>query len=316
MPATIAASAPFRWRRATAALFKNVLLLLISLTMLFPIFSTLVLSFKGEDDVHVTPPRLFPCDTATAAFDPRACRFVAEGYQRVVQARPVAGWPGFQIDGRIFTTYLPNSVVYAVASAALVTIIAALSAYGYSRYRFRGRRALLLGTLLVSGVPLFTLLLAILQIGNALRRSFPGYDERSFMVLVYVGFQLPFAIWIAKGFFDTIPRDLEEAALIDGCSRLGALARVVAPLAAPGMLSIFLLCFVEVWNDFTLNYFLLGKQALRGVIFGVYAFIASAGISFNALAAACIVAMLPVIVVFLFARRVFFLAMTEGAVKG
>ena len=316
MPATIAASAPFRWRRTTATLFKNGLLLLISLVMLFPIFSTLVLSFKREDDVHVTPPRLFPCDTATAVFDPGACRFVAEGYQRVVQARPTEGWPGFQIDGRIFTTYLPNSVVYAVASATLVTIIAALSAYVYSRYRFRGRRALLLGTLLVSGVPLFTLLLAILQIGNALRRSFPGYDERSFMVLVYVGFQLPFAIWIAKGFFDTIPRDLEEAALIDGCSRLGALARVVAPLAAPGMLSIFLLCFVEVWNDFTLNYFLLGKQVLRGVIFGVYAFIASAGISFNALAAACIVAMLPVIVVFLFARRVFFLAMTEGAVKG
>ena len=316
MQITTTAAPRLRWRRASGMLLKNAVLLLIGLAMLFPIFSTLVLSFKREADVHTTPPRLFPCNTDTSAFDPSACRFVVEGYERVFQPLPTAQWPGFQIDGRIFSTYLPNSVLYAVTSATLVTITAALSAYAYSRYRFRGRRALLLATLLINGVPLFTLLLALLQMGNAVRRAFPGYDERMFLILVYVGFQLPFAIWIAKGFFDTIPRDLEEAALIDGCSRVGALARVVAPLAAPGMLSIFLLCFVEVWNDFTLNYFLMGKQALRGVIFGVYAFIASAGISYNALAAACIVVMLPVIIVFLFARRVFFLAMAEGAVKG
>ncbi len=303
-------------RRGALLALKNLALLAIGLLMLFPIFSTLVLSFKAEADVHVTPPRLFPCDSATSPFDPAACRFVSEGYERVFQPRAATAWPGFRLDGRIITTYLPNSAIYASASATLVTAFAALSAYAYSRYRFRGRRALLMATLLINGVPLFTLLLALLQMGNAIRRIFPGYEERVFMVLVYAGFQLPFAIWIAKGFFDAIPRDLEEAAMIDGCSRLGALMRVVAPLAAPGLLAIFLLCLVEVWNDFTLNYFLMNKQALRGVIFGVYAFIASSGISFNALAAACIAAMLPVIAVFLAARRSFFSAMAEGAVKG
>lgn len=81
-----------------------------------------------------------------------------------------------------------------------------MSAYVYSRYRFRLRRPMLVGLLALAGVPILTMLLAMAQMGNALRRAFPGYEERLYMIVVYIGFELPIAIWIIKGFFDTISR--------------------------------------------------------------------------------------------------------------
>jgi ABC-type glycerol-3-phosphate transport system permease component len=292
-------------------------LLLVCAVMLFPVVSTVLLSFKQQDDVRRKPPVFLPCDNAEGQFDLTACRFDLEGYSRVLLLKPDPNaMLGIQITGRIFSTYLPNTIFYAVLSALLVTVISGMSAYAYSRYRFRGRRFLMVSLLALAGVPILTMLLAMSQMGNALRRALPGYEERLYMVVVYIGFELPFAIWVVKGFFDTIPRELEEAALIDGCSPVGALGRIVMPLALPGLTSIFLLCFVNVWNEFVVNYLLMSKQTLRGAMYGVYDFIAQSLTGFNALAAACVLVMIPVVVVFLFTRKVFFQAMVEGAVKG
>ena len=308
---------PFHLPKRSRLIVLNLALILVCVLMLFPVFSTVILSFKQQSDVRSLPPRLFPCNTATDTFDLGACRFFGEGYERVFLAKPSPNaLLGFQITGRIFSTYLPNTVLYAFATAFFVTMISAMSAYVYSRYRFRGRRALMIALLVLAGVPVLTMLLALQQMGNGIRRAIPGYEERIFMIIVYVGLELPFAIWVVKGFFDTIPKELEEAALIDGCSRFGALARVVAPLATPGLVSIFLLAFVNVWNEFIVNYLLMSKQNLRGAMYGVFDFIAQSLSSYNALAAACVLVMVPVIVVFLFTRRVFFRAMVEGAIKG
>ena len=306
-----------RWSKRPRHASTNLALISICFLMLFPVLSTVILSLKQQSDVRRQPPLLLPCDTPAQSFDPAACRFVVEGYGRVflAQADPNAAF-GLKLTGRIFSTYLPNTILYASATAVCVTVISALSAYAYSRYRFRRRRALMIGLLMLAGVPVLTMLLAMQQMGNAIRHAFPGYDERIFMIVVYIGFELPFAIWVVKGFFDTIPHDLEEAAFIDGCNRLGALLHIVAPLATPGLISIFLLAFVNVWNDFIANYLLMSKQNLRGAIYGVYDYIAQSLSSYNALAAACILVMLPVIIVFLFTRRVFFRAMIEGAIKG
>lgn len=316
-PVTRLTPSPFHLPKRARLLVLNIALIVVCGLMLFPVFSTLVLSFKQQADVRLRPPRLFPCNTAAAEFDLTACRFFGEGYERVFLSKPSPNAVlGFQITGRIFSTYLPNTVLYAFATAAGVTIISSMSAYVYSRYRFRGRRALMIALLVLAGVPVLTMLLALQQMGNGVRRAIPGYEERIFMIVVYIGLELPFAIWVVKGFFDTIPRELEEAALIDGCDRFGALVRVVAPLATPGLVSIFLLAFVNVWNEFIVNYLLMSKQNLRGAMYGVFDFIAQSLSSYNALAAACVLVMVPVIVVFLFTRRVFFRAMIEGAIKG
>jgi ABC-type maltose transport system permease subunit len=173
------------------------------------------------------------------------------------------------------------------------------------------------GILAITGVPLLTNLLALYQMGITLRKaSLPFYDDRLFIIIVYVGFFLPLSVWIAKGFFDAIPRELEDAALIDGCGPVGALVRITMPLAAPGLMAVFLLTFVNVWNEFIAGYLLIAKNDLKTAMFGLYEFLGQNIINLQVVAAACILIALPMIVLFLFARRSFLEAMIEGAIKG
>ncbi len=307
----------FHVRKVAKPWLLNLALLIVCAVMLYPIISTTVLSFKPPEDVRRKPPVFLPCDTPTQSFAWRACRFSLEGYARIFLLRAdSASILGFVVTGRLFTQYLPNTLLYATAAAIGTTIFSGMAAYVLSRYRFRGRQFFLVGILALAGVPLLTMLLALYQMNINLRRVLPGYDERWFMVIVYIGFELPFAIWVVKGFFDTIPRELEEAAKIDGCTPFTALIRIVAPLSAPGLASIFLLAYVNVWNEFIANYLLMSKATLRGAMYGVYDYIAQSLTAYNALAAACILVMLPVIVVFLLTRNVFFRSMLEGALKG
>ena len=246
---TPAAPTQHSWQKRLRPWVINATLIAICFIVFFPIISTLLLSIKEPQDVRRRPPVLLPCDTETASFDPRHCRFSLDGYSRVLLLRPAAdGWFGQSITGRLFTQYLPNTLIYATLTALITTGFSGLAAYALSRHRFRGRRSLLTLLLALSGVPLLTMLLALYQMNVRMRQFIPGYDERLFMVIVYVGFELPFAIWVVKGFFDTIPIELEDAAKIDGASPLGALAYIIAPLAAPGLLSIFLLTYVNVCN--------------------------------------------------------------------
>jgi ABC-type glycerol-3-phosphate transport system permease component len=296
---------------------RNLALIAICAIMLYPIFSTVLLSIKHPSDVRRKPPVLIPCDRPRGGFALSACRVSLEGYQRIFLLQSAdESWFGVRVTGRIFTQYLPNTLLYATAAALINTLCAGLAAYAVSRFRFRGRQLFMVGNLALAGVPLLTMLLALYQMNIALRRALPGYDERWFMIATYVGFELPFAIWVVRGFFDTIPRELEEAAHIDGCTPLGALARIVAPIAAPGLASIFLLSYVNVWNEFIANYLLMSKATLRGAMYGVYDYVAQSLTAYNALAAACIIVIAPVVVVFLFTRNLFFRSMLEGAIKG
>lgn len=293
-------------------------LALICFIVLLPIFTTVLISFKQEQDVLRKPPVLFPCDTPSSRFDPTACRWAVEGYERVLAPKPAANWPfNFQLTGNLLRIYIPNTLLYATLSSLLVVIFAGMAGYAVSRYRFPGRDFFMVSILAITGIPLLTNLLALYEMSVNLRKSgLPFYDDRLFIIVVYIGFYLPLSVWIAKGFFDAIPRDLEEAAFIDGCTPLQALWSILMPLALPGLLSIFLLTFVSVWNEFLAGYLLLAKNDLKPAIFGLYDFLSQNIINFQVVAAACIVIALPVVILFLFTRRIFFQAMIEGAVKG
>lgn len=296
----------------------NSALILICLFALIPVAATVLISFKGERDIVRNPPNILPCDTPTSVFDPTQCRWATEGYQRVLAPKPTAGgllpWA---LTGNIVRVYIPNSFFYATTTSLLVVLLAGMAGYAFSRYRFWGHQTLLVSILAITGVPLLTNLLALYQIGANLRKAqLPFYDDRLFLVVVYLGFFLPLSVWIAKGFFDAIPRDLDEAALIDGCTPVGALMRISIPLALPGLMAIFLLTFVNVWNEFIAGYLLLAKNELKPAMFGLYEFLSQNIINLQVVAAACILIALPIVVIFLFARRTFFAAMMEGAVKG
>ena len=298
-------------------LLTHFLLILACLFAMLPIATTLLISFKQQQDITRKPPVLFPCDTETASFDLSACRWAVEGYQRVLAPKPAENsLLGFTLTGNMIKTYLPNTLMYASIASLVVVFLAGTSGYAFSRFNFRGHNALLTGILAITGVPLLTNLLALYQMAVVLRKSALPFDDRVFIIIVYIGFFLPLSVWIAKGFFDAIPRDLEEAALIDGCGPMGVLLRITMPLALPGLLAVFLLTFVNVWNEFIAGYLLVSKNEYKPAMFGLYDFLGQNIINLQVIAAACILIALPVVVLFLFARNSFFKALVEGAVKG
>ncbi|GAB4423675.1 MAG: carbohydrate ABC transporter permease [Anaerolineae bacterium] len=295
----------------------NVALILICLFAMVPVATTLLISFKKEQDVTRKPPVVFPCDTETSGFDPTACRWSTEGYYRVIAPKPAENWFGYAITGNMLRIYLPNTLLYATATSLLVVVLAGMSGYAFSRYRFWGHGALMAAILAITGVPLLTNLLALYQMGIVLRKAnLPFYDDRMFLVMVYMGFFLPLSVWIAKGFFDAIPRELEEAAMIDGCTPLSALWRITMPLALPGLMAVFLLTFVNVWNEFIAGYLLISKNEYKPAMFGMYEFLGQNIINLQVVAAACIIIAMPMVILFFFTRNSFFKAMVEGAVKG
>jgi len=306
-------------------LLRNLLLAAICAVMMFPVFATFVISFKRQADVVRTPPLLFPCDTPAAEFDLFACRFEPEGYQRLLASRPdPAMLLGRRFVDRLIGEALPNTLLYAGGAALLTMLLASLAGYAFARLEFPGRRALQTGILLLTGMPLLTNLIALYQLVVSARRALAPLlgdgivvFERAALIVIYTGLFLPFSIWIVKGFYAAIPRELEEAAQIDGCTPVEALARVTAPIAAPGLFSAFLLTFVGVWNEFIVNYLIVGttRPELRSAVVGLYSLTGTNLINYQVLAAACVLIMLPVLALFVAFRGVFFRAMLEGAGK-
>ncbi len=292
-------------------------LLIITLVSILPIATTILISFKKQADITRKPPIIFPCDTPTQKFDINACRWAVEGYERVFAPKPAEGsLLGFTLTGNLVKTYIPNTLLYAISTAFFVMLLASFSGFAFSRYDFRGHNALMTAIYAVTGVPLLTNLLALYQMSITLRKSAGFFDDRLFLIFVYIGFFLPISVWITKGFFDAIPRELEESALIEGCSSMGALFRITMPLAMPGLISVFLLTFVSVWNEFIVAYLLVTKNEYKPAMFGLYDFLSQNIVNMQVLAAACLIIAAPIIILFLFTRRTFFKAMVEGAVKG
>jgi len=295
----------------------NFALIVICFFAMIPIVTTIIISFKEQADITRKPPVLFPCDTPTSSFDISACRWATEGYQRVFAPKPSEeALLGFELTGNMLRIYIPNSFKYASSTALLVGFLASLSGFAFSRYKFRGHDAIMLAMYAITGVPILTNLLAIYQMGITVRKNLPFVDDRIFLIFVYLGFFLPISVWIMKGFFDAIPVEMEEAALIEGCTHLGALFRVTMPLATPGIVSVFLMTFVGVWNEFIISYLLVPENEFKPAMFGLYDFLSQNIVNLQVIAAACIIIAAPMVIVFLFTRRTFFSAMVEGAVKG
>jgi multiple sugar transport system permease protein len=311
------AKIPSFFRRNHNQWLIHTLLILICLIMMFPIVVTVIVSFKYQKDITRTPPAPLPCDTPAQSFNLANCRWTAAGYQQVLNPKPAPGTLfGINFTGTLISVYLGNTVLYSTLTSLVVVFLAGAAGYAFSRFHFRGHRALMTAILAITGVPLLINILALYQMGITIRKSGLPFDDRIFIVFVYIGLFLPLSVWIAKGFFDAIPRDLEDAALIDGCSQVGGLLRIIMPLAVPGMIAIFLLTFVNVWNEFLAGYLLINKNEYKPVMYGLYNFLGQNIINLQVIGAACILISLPMVVLFLFFRRSFFTAMIEGAIKG
>lgn len=194
-----------------------------------------------------------------------------------------------------FTTSFLNSVVVGVGTTLLTLVIGVPAAYAFARFNFRGRHLLLLFTLLPRLVPSLGLMVPIYRLAVAAGLL----DKRITLIIVYTGMLLPLAVWLMVGFFQQIPREIEEAANVDGASLWGRLRYIVAPLAAPAMITIGVLAFREAWNEFTLVLVLTSTPGKRTLPFELYLMQGIEGIAnFPGQAAFTILTILPFIVVY------------------
>lgn len=213
----------------------------------------------------------------------------------------------------LFVTYLANGLKLAVGGALGAMLFATPAAYALSRFRFRNRNLAMIGLLafqmispLVIMVPLYRYMDRVGMTDSLLAAGF-----------IYVAVAAPLFTWMLKGFLDGIPQSLEEAAMIDGCTRFGAFLRVVLPLSLPGLTSAFVLNAILGWSQFIIPFILISKPSLLPISVGIFNFQGSYNqTSTQILAAASVLSIVPAVIVFLVLQRFIIGALMAGAVKG
>ncbi len=213
--------------------------------------------------------------------------------------------------GSSLPRYFLNSVIVSVLTVLLTVVVAALGGYAAARFNFRGKNPVLLGILSTVMVPGVVILVPLYMIASAVGII----NTYLVLVLVFTAWQSPAILWLMRGFFESIPRDLEEAAQTDGCTPLGAFVRVILPLAQPGLAAAAILVFVYVWNEFIIALALTTSDDMRVLPVGLYFYISAFGVQWGQLTAAITVAIVPVIAVFVALQRRFIQGLTSGASK-
>lgn len=279
-----------RHRRIKKLLRKiGVYLAVLAFTIiaLYPFLWMIVSSFKGPKEIYVSPPR-WTVEEPTLA-----------NYSRVLH------------DSNI-PKYFWTTVQVAGGTTLAVLFLAASAGYGFARFRFSGKEFWSMFILFSQMLPQAVLLVPIYTLMNWLSLL----NSKIGLSLSYLVITLPLAVWLLRGVFAGIPRDLEEAAMIDGCSRLGALARVVVPLSAPGIIATGIYVFTLAWQEFMFAMNFATTTRTKTLSIGVVEFIGEHTVNWGGVMAASVIITVPVVVIFLSVHKYFVKGLTEGSVKG
>jgi arabinogalactan oligomer/maltooligosaccharide transport system permease protein len=211
-----------------------------------------------------------------------------------------------------FLLWIWNSLVITMATAIIGVILSATSAYAFSRWKFPGRGPALIFLLTTQMIPAAMLMVPIYIMAARLKliNSYVG------LTIAYCVSSVPFSIWILKGYYDTIPIDLEEAAEIDGCSKITAFLRVLLPLSTPALAIVFLFNFMTAWNDFMLARIMLQKMEMFTWTLGLWTLAGQFRVEWGMFSAASILVMVPVMSLFLYSSKWLISGLTLGSVKG
>jgi multiple sugar transport system permease protein len=262
----------------------------VAVLFLFPLVWAVVTSLKPPAEASASPPTFLPSALAT------------DNYATLADY-------GAGID-----TYAFNSIAVSAMTVLGTVVLSTLAGYGFARFRFRGSDPLFVAILAVLMIPFQTIIvplfLVLREVG--LQNSLVG------LALVYTTFQLPFGIFMMRNTFASIPREMEEAALVDGCGTVGALWRVMVPIATPGIITVALFAFLAAWNEFFAALILLtDTEQFTLPIMLLSAQLGDFGtIDWGALQAGVTITMAPVIVGFLLLQRYYVSGLVSGAVKG
>lgn len=250
----------------------------------FPVLVVVLTSFKSQLDAFRMPPVWLFWPTLS-------------NYRQIFELSP-------------FGTYFANTLFVSIASTLFALVVGSLAAYSLARFRFRGSEQLSFWILSIRMTPPVAAAIPVF----ILMRQAGLLDTRLGLIIIYSTLNLPFAVWLMKGFFADIPVGLEESALIDGCSRFQAFWRIAFPLAAPGLVATAIFCFTFTWNEFFFALILTGTRA-QTLPVAITSFIRETGIMWGHMFAAAVLIMAPMVVFTLLAQRYLVRGLTLGAVK-
>ena len=263
-----------------------VLLILGALFAGFPILWMLVCSFKPNAEIFAWPPTWIPKT------------FTLDAYQQIL------GDPGK-------LKFFANSYFVSFVVVALTLVLSILTAYSFSRFNFKGKKVINAVIISVQAIPPITLLIPYLSLIVA----FKLYNTYWALILTYLLFTLPYAILMMTGYFNTLPRALDEAVMMDGGSRARALWKVLVPTAVPGIVSVGMYTFMQAWNEYLFALTLTKTNDMRTVPIGISMLMGQHSYEWSQMMAMSVLGSLPVLLLFLFFQRYFIAGMTAGSVK-
>jgi multiple sugar transport system permease protein len=272
--------------RVTTAASYTVLVVLAVL-VLFPFYWMTVTSFKSEDQMR----------SLVSMFWPKP--FATENYEQLVAKTEFVAW-------------YKNSVFVAVTSTVLATAVGTIGAYALARLKFFGRGFLASATLITYLVPPSILFIPL----YAQMRNLGLANSLAGLIAAYPSFTVPFVTWLLMGYFESIPEELEEAAMIDGATRFGAFYRIVLPLSAPGVLAAGLYAFTQAWNEFLYALVFITDGRLRTLPVGLASFITGDVYGWGYLMSGAVLTTLPVIAAYIYLQKYMVEGLTAGSVKG
>jgi N,N'-diacetylchitobiose transport system permease protein len=274
------------WQRSRQLLFDATGLAVAAL-MLFPIYWMVATAFKPGRDILTLTPKWFPSPITLQNFQDAIAR------------------PFFLDDVR-------NSLVIVAVMLVLALTIAFFAAVGTARFGFKGRTAFLVMIIGVQMVPLIALIIPLYLMLDAVGQV----DSLAGVIAVYLALVLPFMVWTLRGFVANIPAELEESAMIDGCTRVGAFLRITFPLVGPGLVATAIFGFIQAWNEYIIAYVLLSSPGNQTLTVWLASFTTNHGPQWGPLMAGATLTGLPVVAFFLVLQRYLAGGLTAGAVKG
>jgi multiple sugar transport system permease protein len=255
--------------------------------ILFPVYWLVVTALSPADSLHALPPKFWPDVPQWGIF------------RRIMEERPILAWLG-------------NSTLAALGSVALSMVVSVFAGYSLSRFRVKGGQSLGLFILTAKMLPATLLVIPLFGIFRSLNLIGSLWS----IMLAHATLIVPFSTWMLKGYFDTIPRELEQAAMVDGCSPFGAMIRVILPVATPGLAATALYGFVLSWSDYAYaRTFLTNAQTNWTANLGITTMKGEYITDWNEISAASVLVAVPIIVIYLFLERYLVGGLTAGAEK-